>query len=198
MITTLRSYRCSQRFSLDALLCVGYAQLILARPDMNIEPVFAYVDAGARLHIGLLFGRFLALHAGRAPYHLLRTKAEGRKDQAHPRCFSPRGFDGPIRPRGGWWPPAPARLSQCNHSHSSERAPQPCKGVTLAERAVSLGALSAGVSPSPCSLSSLRSLRETALTHQGGGGRVSGVFALSSTFSRCRPASAHARSPAHR
>jgi hypothetical protein len=52
---------------------------------------FADADSHSRVRLGLLFGRFLALHAGRAPYHLLRTRAEGRTDHAHPRCQTPGG-----------------------------------------------------------------------------------------------------------
>src|SRR5437016_3674022 len=51
---------------------------------MGIEPVLAHIDSCGTI-TSLLFGRFLALHAGRAPFHLLRTRAEGRTDQAPPR-----------------------------------------------------------------------------------------------------------------
>ena len=96
----------------DALARVGHPQPPRRRPDADVEPVLAHIDSYARLGLGLLFGRFLALHAGRAPYHLLRTRAEGRTDHAHPRCRHPRGR-GPARPCRGRRPPASTHLTAC-------------------------------------------------------------------------------------
>src|SRR5205085_9623528 len=61
---------------------------------MSIEPVLAHIDACGTI-TSLLFGRFLALHAGRAPFHLLRTRAEGRTDQAPPRSQDQGAFTVP-------------------------------------------------------------------------------------------------------
>src|SRR6266508_931965 len=110
----------------DPFASVGHAQPFVRGQHVDIKPIFADVDSHARLRLGLLFGRFLALHAGRAPYHLLRTRAEGRTDHAHPRCQSPRGFSGPGHPRRGWWPPSPTHLSAC-----ADSVFRPCKGVTI-------------------------------------------------------------------
>jgi hypothetical protein len=95
---------------------IGHAQPFVGSQHVDIEPTFADIDSHARLGFGLLFGRFLALHAGRAPYHLLRTRAEGRMDHAPPRCQTPRGNCGPSHPRRGRWPPAPTHLSACADS----------------------------------------------------------------------------------
>src|SRR5206468_1698137 len=54
------------------------------------EPGFADIDSHARFALGLLFGHILALHAGLAPHHLFRTRAEERMDQALPRGSIPR------------------------------------------------------------------------------------------------------------
>src|SRR5580704_17662330 len=54
---------------------VGHTQRLRRRKDVNVEPAFAHVDSCGTFP-SLLFGHFLALHAGRAPYHLLRTRAE--------------------------------------------------------------------------------------------------------------------------
>ena len=105
---------------------VGDAQLFVAGQQVDVEPIFADIDSHVRLGLGLLFGRFLALHAGRAPYHLLRTRAEGRTDHAHPRCQAPRGKSGPGHPRRGRWPPTPTHLTACADSASPT-----CKGVTM-------------------------------------------------------------------
>src|SRR6202023_269655 len=102
---------------------VRHAQPLIGGQYMDIEPVFADIDSHVRLGLGLLFGRFLALHAGRAPYHLLRTRAEGRTDQAHPRCQTPRAISGPGPPRRGRWPPAPTHLPAC-----ADSAFPTCKG----------------------------------------------------------------------
>src|SRR5262249_339553 len=107
----------------NSLTIVGHAQSFLTGQRVDIKPIFADIDSYARLGLGLLFGRFLALHAGRAPYHLLRTRAEGRTDHAHPRCQSPRGCRGPGHPRRGRWPPAPTHLSAC-----ADSVFRPCKG----------------------------------------------------------------------
>src|SRR6266508_133539 len=107
----------------DPFASVGHAQPFVRGQHVDIKPIFADVDSHARLRLGLLFGRFLALHAGRAPYHLLRTRAEGRTDHAYPRCQPPRGFSGPGHPRRGWWPPAPTHLSAC-----ADSVFRPCKG----------------------------------------------------------------------
>src|SRR5262249_44849987 len=108
----------------NSLTIVGHAQSFLTGQRVDIKPIFADIDSYARLGLGLLFGRFLALHAGRAPYHLLRTRAEGRTDHAHPRCQSPRGCRGPGHPGRGRWPPAPTHLSAC-----ADSVFRPCKGV---------------------------------------------------------------------
>jgi hypothetical protein len=68
----------------NPLASIGHAQPFVGGQRVDIEPVFADIDSHVRLGLGLLFGRFLALHAGRAPYHLLRTRAEGRTDHAPP------------------------------------------------------------------------------------------------------------------
>src|SRR5580704_12178919 len=102
---------------------VGNMQSVIARQHVSVKPTFADIDSHVRLNLGLLFGRFLALHAGRAPYHLLRTRAEGRTDHAPPRCPTPRGNGGPGHPRRGWWPLAPTHLSACADSASPT-----CKG----------------------------------------------------------------------
>src|SRR5262249_2074946 len=113
----------------DPIASVGHAQSFLTGQRVDIKPIFADIDSYARLGLGLLFGRFLALHAGRAPYHLLRTRAEGRTDHAHPRCQSPRGCRGPGHPRRGRWPPAPTHLSAC-----ADSVFRPCKGLRSIER----------------------------------------------------------------
>src|SRR5215204_1276083 len=60
----------------DTLAIVRNPQRFATGQRVDIKPAFADIDSHARLGLGLLFGRFLALHAGRAPYHLLRTRAE--------------------------------------------------------------------------------------------------------------------------
>src|SRR5262249_3912211 len=115
----------------DPIASVGHAQSFLTGQRVDIKPIFADIDSYARLGLGLLFGCFLALHAGRAPYHLLRTRAEGRTDHAHPRCQSPRGCRGPGHPRRGRWPPAPTHLSAC-----ADSVFRPCKGVQISRLTV--------------------------------------------------------------
>ena len=64
--------------------------------NVSVEPVFAHIDACGTFASGFLFGRFLALHAGRAPNHLLRTRVEdGRTKLPH----------GPKNPKGIAVPP---------------------------------------------------------------------------------------------
>src|SRR6195256_3057547 len=50
-------------------------QLDSGGQNVDVKPVLANVDSDVRL-AALLFGRFLALHAGLAPHHLFRTRAE--------------------------------------------------------------------------------------------------------------------------
>src|SRR5580698_5179065 len=100
----------------NASAVIGNAQPFVGRQHVGVKPTFADIDSHVRLDLGLLFGRFLALHAGRAPYHLLRTRAEGRTDHAPPRCQTPRGNSGPGHPRRGRRPPAPTHLSACADS----------------------------------------------------------------------------------
>ena len=104
----------------DALARIGHPQPLAAGQDTDVEPVLAHVDAYARLGLGLLFGRFLALHAGRAPYHLWRTRAEGRADQALPRCRAPRGNSVPPA-RVGAGGHRPRRASQIAAIRSAPR-----------------------------------------------------------------------------
>ena len=92
MTTSAMSRRDSQRLSWRMpAQRISHAQPFAGGQHVGVEPAFADIDPHARLGLGLLFGRFLALHAGRAPYHLLRTRAEGRTDHAPPRCQTPRG-----------------------------------------------------------------------------------------------------------
>src|SRR5262249_55833935 len=102
----------------DAVTSVGYPQGGSGGNHVHVEPAFADIDSCIRLACGLLFGRFLALHAGLAPHHLFRTRAEGRTDQAHPRCSPPKGHIGPAHPRRGRWPPASTHLPACAESAS--------------------------------------------------------------------------------
>ena len=64
--------------------------------DMNIEMAFADIDADVSFPARALFGQFLTLHTELAPYHLFRTRAEGRNDQALPRRRSPRAGTVPF------------------------------------------------------------------------------------------------------
>ena len=73
-----------------ALMAVGDAERLFGGQNMDIEPGFADIDSHARFALGLLFGHILALHAGLAPHHLFRTRAEERMDQALPRGSVPR------------------------------------------------------------------------------------------------------------
>ena len=73
-----------------ALMAVGDAERLFGGQNMDIEPGFADIDSHARFALGLLFGHILALHAGLAPHHLFRTRAEERMDQALPRGSIPR------------------------------------------------------------------------------------------------------------
>ena len=63
-----------------------------------------------------------ALHAGRAPYHLLRTRAEGRTDHAPPRCQTPWGISGPGHPRRGRNGHRPRRTVQLALIRSAQHA----------------------------------------------------------------------------
>ena len=89
-----------------ALMAVGDAERLFGGQNMDIEPGFADIDSHARFALGLLFGHILALHAGLAPHHLFRTRAEERMDQALPRGSIPR-CRGPIRSRRGPRPRSP-------------------------------------------------------------------------------------------
>src|SRR5581483_9414776 len=111
----------------DARTRVGYADCVAGRQHVSIELTFADVDSHVTLDLGLLVGRFLALHAGRAPYHLLRTRAEGRTDQALPRCQTPRSDRGPVPSASGSAAAAPTHLSV-----STESASTTCKVVEFA------------------------------------------------------------------
>src|SRR5262249_42905890 len=79
---------------------IGNPQCLVGRQDVDIEPAFADIDSHARFAFGLLFGHVLALHAGLAPHHLFRTRAEERMDQAHPRGSLPRGHAVPSARAG--------------------------------------------------------------------------------------------------
>src|SRR5258706_8789654 len=94
---------------------VGYAQRCRGRQSMCIKPGFAYVDTYGTIQ-SLLFGRFLALHAGRAPYHLLRTRAEDGRTRLPHGPKRPRCFHGPAHPYRDRWPPVPIRRSVCAES----------------------------------------------------------------------------------
>jgi hypothetical protein len=65
-----------------ALDIVADPEMLSGGQHMNIEPVFADIDADVGLVACLRFGSFLTLHTGRPPYHLLRASAEERVGQA--------------------------------------------------------------------------------------------------------------------
>src|SRR4051794_39402120 len=80
----------------------------------------------------------------------------------HRRAGSSAGSE-PQTPPPPWW----GRAISLGELARLEKQGE---GVTLAGRALSFGALSAAVTPSPRFLEFASSLRETALPHQGGAG----------------------------
>src|SRR6202521_2914997 len=125
---------------LGTCLRVGNTEGFLGGEDVDIEPQFADIDSHGRLGLGLLFGPILALHAGLAPHHLFRTRAEERMDHAPPAGLSPKGAHGPIRSRRGPrpWSPAPNHFAMSRQMASpSESAKSTYKGA--AERVSACG-----------------------------------------------------------
>ena len=61
----------------EPLVGVGNAERVAKRMQINVDCRFTDIETDVDLHFGFCFGRVFALHAGRAPNHLFRTRAEG-------------------------------------------------------------------------------------------------------------------------
>src|SRR4029079_1210417 len=85
----------------DAFAAVGHPARIPTGQDVDIKPVFTDVDSHVRFGLGLLFGRFLALHAGPTSPSSVQDQSRGRTDHAHPRCQTPKGYLGTGHARRG-------------------------------------------------------------------------------------------------
>jgi hypothetical protein len=114
-----------------ACLGVGNPEGFLGGKDVDIEPQLADIDSHGRFGLSLLFGPILALHAGLAPHHLFRTRAEERTDYLTDGAPSQGGIRSrPLAP--GTAAAVPGAQSLCGESPNdppSESAKSTYKGA---------------------------------------------------------------------
>src|ERR1051326_7202958 len=75
---------------------VGNAQRVAKWVHIDVEPGFTNINADINSRLSAWFGHILALHAGLAPFHLLKTSAKDERTKLpHGSC---QGGYGPARP----------------------------------------------------------------------------------------------------